>query len=152
MVLDCVRLEMKDGAEQVEILRLARPRLDELLPGGRSIPNEHHGGGMKKTIVLAGLRMAGEMNPRTGLQKVDELVIIIGQLQPQDETPPHERVRQHAFLVRGNDDQRRLARDLDRSSRSQRSELARAEGLQQSVGDVGVRLVDFVDQYDAAVR
>ena len=44
---------MKDGTQQVEILCLARPWLDELLPGGRSIPHEHHRGVVKKAIVVA---------------------------------------------------------------------------------------------------
>ena len=151
MVLHGVRLEMKDGAEQVEILRLARPRLDKLLPGCRSIPHEHHGGGVKKLIVLARLRMAGEMNPARAFRKSMSLLSSSGSFnrktrQRLDERFGNTRSSFVVMMTSGGSPVTLMA-FLDPSG----SELARAKGLQQSVGNVGVRLVDLVDQDDAPV-
>ena len=81
VVLDHIRLQMEHCAKQVKILRLSWPRLDEPFLGVRSIAHEQLGSLVKQAFVTSGLRLPGEMHSRSGLEEIDELIILVGQFQ-----------------------------------------------------------------------
>src|SRR5208282_4247807 len=81
VVLDRIRLQMEHGAKEVKILRLSWPRLDGPFPGVLSIVDEQPGGLVKQAFVTSGLRLPGEMHSRSGLEEIDELIILVGQFQ-----------------------------------------------------------------------
>ena len=113
MVLDRIRLQMEHCAEQVEILRLSWPRLDyrslaPVDPGRAAWPPRETAFVTSRTPPPGG-NAPGARALRKSLSSFHPCRAV-SVVRP---AAPHERIRQHAFLVRGDDDQRRLAGDLD---------------------------------------
>ena len=76
-----------------------------------------------------------------------------GQFQLQDQTATDKRIRQGPFFVGGDDDQRLTGSGtvLNGLWPADRSEAAGPECFEESIGDIGLAFVDFVDQDDDAV-
>src|SRR4030095_7101739 len=70
----------------------------------------------------------------------------VGLLQVEHDATTHERRRQVALVVAGDDDQRDATPAGDAAARVGDLEAQAAEYLEKIVRQVGVRLVDLVDQ------
>ena len=104
-----------------------------------------------KQLDRAGGGLVGEVNLRAPDQERAKRHRLVGQLQAQDQAATDEGRRQRSLLVRGDDNQRKAVPSLDRLFAPETCELSSAERLEQSVRDVGFRLVNLVDQHDTAI-
>ena len=132
--------------EEVEILRLAGQQIKAILTGCLPISDQHVRR-LFKQRDRAGRRLFREVDLRSAHQEFAQCHRLRGQLQVQNEAATDEGRGQGSLLVRGDHDQGKGVLSLDRLLSPERGELPSTQRLEQSIRDVGLRLVDLVDQH-----